>query len=137
MSLRAGLSAGATLLYMVVIFVLSSRPPPTAVLEMGVADTWLHLVEYAVLGALLADAAGAFTGRWTWRVLIPIPALLASLYGLGDEWHQSFVPGRDSSLRDVAMDVVGAILGSALYALVVARFVAPTDTAPSPTRSDR
>jgi VanZ family protein len=30
------------------------------------------------------------------------------LYGLIDEWHQSYVPGRDASLLDVMTDVVSA-----------------------------
>jgi VanZ family protein len=36
---------------------------------------------------------------------------MASLYGVFDEWHQSFVPGRYASLTDVALDVAGAVLG--------------------------
>jgi VanZ family protein len=38
--------------------------------------------------------------------------ILALLYALGDEYHQSFVPGRHASLTDVAIDGIGS--GSAL-----------------------
>jgi VanZ family protein len=36
---------------------------------------------------------------------------IASAYGVFDEWHQSFVPGRYASLTDVTLDVAGAVLG--------------------------
>lgn len=37
--------------------------------------------------------------------------LIASLYGVSDEFHQFFVPGRVASVFDVFADVVGSILG--------------------------
>jgi VanZ family protein len=43
-----------------------------------------------------------------------IPALLSiafcSLYGLSDEWHQSFVAGRESDIADWIADTIGAAL---------------------------
>ena len=38
---------------------------------------------------------------------------LASLYGATDEFHQSFVPGRDSDVLDWVADTLGAALGAA------------------------
>lgn len=35
--------------------------------------------------------------------------IMAILFALSDEYHQSFVQGRNSSLRDVAIDALGAI----------------------------
>ncbi len=121
MTRRAGLSVAAALSYMLLIFVLSSQRPPEPVVSLGVKDSWLHLVEYAVLGFLLADLAWALRGTIAWRTLVPGPALLSALYGLSDEWHQSFVPGRDASGADVLMDVVGSLLGAT--ALCLARRV--------------
>lgn len=40
--------------------------------------------------------------------------LAVALFGLSDEWHQSFVPGRDCSALDWLADVIGAKLGLAL-----------------------
>ena len=45
--------------------------------------------------------------------------LLATAYGAVDEWHQSFVPGRVSSVGDLLSDACGAILAvSALLLLL-------------------
>lgn len=41
--------------------------------------------------------------------------LLASVYGASDEWHQAFVPLRDSDVRDWVADSLGGTIGSALY----------------------
>lgn len=51
--------------------------------------------------------------RWWWVVV------LAGLYGLTDEFHQRYVPGRTPDLRDVLADVIGA--GVVVVALVVWR----------------
>src|SRR5436190_5232358 len=47
---------------------------------------------------------------------VPVARLTAALaitaaYGVFDEWHQSFVPGRCASLIDVVLDVAGAAFG--------------------------
>src|SRR5262249_41114226 len=42
-------------------------------------------------------------------------------FGLIDELHQSFVPGRDASLHDAAADAVGAALALGVAALVHSR----------------
>ncbi len=38
--------------------------------------------------------------------------IFAGIYGITDEFHQYFVPGRHSSAGDVAADFIGAFLGS-------------------------
>jgi VanZ family protein len=52
--------------------------------------------------------------HWTaWRVRFRNAAGLALLSTLllasWDEWHQSFLPGRTSSVRDVGIDFCGAL----------------------------
>jgi hypothetical protein len=41
---------------------------------------------------------------------------IACAFGVFDEWHQSFVPGRYGSLTDAALDVAGAVVGICLAA---------------------
>jgi len=67
---------------------------------------------YGILAWLVA---GAFSGRgvgnhsFLYMVLIVI---FSTLYGMSDEWHQSFVPGRDASAWDVLADTLGALIVS-------------------------
>ncbi len=72
-----------------------------------------HVAEYAIL-ALLVWRALHNPGRsdphpWSWPEAARA-ALLVLLYAAADEFHQSFVPSRDASLRDVLLDTSGAIL---------------------------
>lgn len=72
-----------------------------------------HVVAYAVLAGLLwlawsrtlqaHDSSGAEARRSAGAFL------LATVYGAVDEWHQSWVPGRDSSLADLCSDAAGAL----------------------------
>jgi len=39
-----------------------------------------------------------------------IPGGIASVIAIADEIHQAYVPGRDASITDVLLDVVGIIL---------------------------
>lgn len=51
------------------------------------------------------------------RYVIAGSLALAIGYGFLDEFHQSFVPGRDSSLIDVGFDTLGAFIGLGLVLL--------------------
>lgn len=76
-----------------------------------------HVSEYAVL-ALLMFRALANTALLRHAVFAMSLTLLASgAFAASDEFHQSFVPSRTSSARDVVIDLAGASLGIALYAL--------------------
>jgi VanZ family protein len=47
--------------------------------------------------------------RW---LSVCLALVVASAYGVSDEWHQSFTAGRDSDVFDWVADVIGAVLGS-------------------------
>ncbi len=96
------------------IFVFSSIPVPAAVSVPGVPsfDKVYHVVEYALLGALVVAALGPLKGRaGTWWAFAGFA--LAAAYGVGDEIHQAFVPGRSADPWDALADVVGAAIGAA------------------------
>ena len=79
-----------------------------------VSDVPLHAGTYAVLAAaMLRGLTGARRNRGTARTAL-VAAALAAAYGLTDEFHQSFVPGRYADLRDVAANALGATGGAAL-----------------------
>ena len=93
----------AALFYMAAIFALSSLPGS----EVGIPAPWdklAHFTEYALLGFLL--------GRGTGNV--PLAFALAALYGVSDEVHQAFVPGREASVFDWLADAAGALIGALL-----------------------
>jgi VanZ family protein len=71
-------------------------------------DKYGHFLVYGLLGTLVCR-----TGRG-WRAgLLALAA--ASLYGVSDEWHQSFVPGRSCDVWDWVADTSGAALAIGLY----------------------
>lgn len=75
-----------------------------------------HVVEYAILAALLYRLVRPATQKG-WRPRPALTAILAgAVYAASDELHQFFVPGRLASVRDWEIDVVGLLLGiSAVY----------------------
>ena len=104
--------------YMAAIFIVSSLPNP----QIGgeTPDYVLHALEYFLLALLLIrlflarqfslldkNGRGDFT-RWQQACLLG--AVISIIYGITDEIHQYFVPGRHCSLSDVGSDTVGAIL---------------------------
>ena len=81
-----------------------------------------HFSEYALLAGLWAWALEPYLGR---RAILAAAAI-AMLYAVSDEFHQSFVPGRDSDPIDVLVDCCGIAFGLWLSArLSSARRVAP------------
>ncbi len=88
------------------IFVLSAQPrlpsPP------GVNDKQAHGFAYGVLAVLcLAGLTGGRLRRVS-RGAVTAALVIAVLYGVSDEFHQSFVPGRTPDVADVIADAIGA-----------------------------
>ena len=69
----------------------------------------LHVPAYAVLSWAFWWALGAWLRLPSARAISA--CAIASAFGVFDEWHQFFVPGRYASLTDVTLDVAGAVLG--------------------------
>ncbi|MYA72168.1 hypothetical protein F4009_18925 [Candidatus Poribacteria bacterium] len=103
------------LLYMALIFAVSSlkQPPlPMPKFEWLTIDKLYHFIEYAILGILLAWAfVKAKPSVVPSKLIWIIAAVLSILYGASDEWHQTFVPGRDATFADWIADVLGSIAG--------------------------
>ncbi|MEO6993906.1 MAG: VanZ family protein [Lacunisphaera sp.] len=69
-------------------------------------------VEHALIYGLLATLVvrSGFVPKYGW-----VAVLLVSLFGVSDEWHQSFTPGRSVEFGDWLADTCGAALAVALY----------------------
>lgn len=106
------------LAYAALLYAISDRPlPPDALPRFSGADKLAHGVAYAGLGALLGLPLQGLTR--TAGAAVRAAAVLASAYGATDEWHQSFVPGREADWADWLADSAGGALGAA--GLVAAR----------------
>ena len=94
-----------------VIWLLSAREPTggaPGLLTVLVLNA-SHVVLFGVLALLVHLALDpAEPRRWLCAWLV------AAAYGVVDELHQRFVPGRDSSVWDVLTDVAGALLFASL-----------------------
>jgi len=93
-----------------VIFLASSRSRVAAP-NVANVDKYAHFFVYGLLGTLLVRALGGWRGA-AWAALA-----LASAYGVTDEFHQSFVPGRSCEVADWVADTSGAALAIGLYVL--------------------
>jgi VanZ family protein len=119
-------------LWALLIFILSSSPNPISFLPyetiweiehtrlFGIrGDNILwgfgHIFAYAVLAYLVIRALAYhryFTPQQAW-----IAFAVTLLYGVSDEIHQLFVPGRGFQYYDILMDGVGALIGLGVFAL--------------------
>ena len=109
------LSLLLALLWMAYIFYLSHQPSLDIPSLFENQDKVMHFVTYGILGAFLLGAmalrpAGYGTAQ------VALATLIASLYGISDEFHQSFVPGRTPDVVDWIADTSGALLAALLLA---------------------
>lgn len=100
-----------TILYCTALFWLSStanpiHPEPAFPGE----DKLIHAGLYAGLAFVVSMGLRRRGRPVTPAVQFWAPILFAALYGVSDEWHQSFVPGRTPDVWDATADAVGAIL---------------------------
>lgn len=106
---------GPVALYAGLIFYLSSQSHPEQfiphVLWLHLGDKALHAIEYALLGLLCYRAFRHAAGTWCEHYAVLLAVVTATIYGATDEWHQAFVPFRESDRWDVATDLFGACLG--------------------------
>ena len=124
----------ATVVWMGLIFYLSSLPgvmpddvnahPIEAVVGYGRGGfrSYVgHIVLYGVLAALIQAVLWGWNLGLRVRWMI-IAAITASLFGVTDEYHQSFVVGRDASGLDLLVDTAAATMSAILlWAVAIGR----------------
>jgi VanZ family protein len=106
-------------IYAAFIFHFSSETNPLPMLTENVWDKALHAIEYAGL-AMLVSYAWQSEGIGRGRTLV-FAIVVTTLYAASDEFHQFFVPGRDSSVFDWTADAIGGAAGAALFAIATAK----------------
>jgi len=95
-----------------IIFFLSSQSQlPSVVTNFNDNDKVLHTLEYMLFGILFVRALQRSSPKLSFNRLPLYTILFSFIYGLSDEFHQSFVPGREVSLYDALADGIGGFLG--------------------------
>jgi VanZ like family len=102
--------------YGAIIFYLSHQShwlfdPP----DFFSSDKVYHLLEYALLGVLSARVVEEYQLIQRPREKMAAVLLFCFLYGLSDEIHQWFIPGRFATAGDVLADTLGGLLGGLIY----------------------
>ncbi|UCE66861.1 MAG: VanZ family protein [Candidatus Zixiibacteriota bacterium] len=104
------------MLWAVMIFIVSSIPDlSTPSLGFKFTDKMAHFGEFFFLGLLVTHAFSK------WNIspvkVFWISACVSGLYGVMDEFHQLFVPGRQTDGFDMLADILGAVSASGIYVL--------------------
>ena len=97
-----------TVSYMGLIFFLSSLQGFSLLGLPENSDKFIHMVAYMPLGFLFHMS---FIKSGFRRYGFALAMFLTVLYGVTDEFHQAFVPGRYATIGDVVADSLGALLG--------------------------
>lgn len=102
--------------WMGLIFFLSNKPYDYYPLEATNTQQILaHIFLYAVLSFLTIFAIMSWDKNWQIKNIILFSIFFSILYGISDEYHQGFVPGRFVSYGDLIFDALGAIMGVLVF----------------------
>ncbi len=107
-----------SILEAVVTFVVGGLKPETFEALHFLIRKSAHFTEYGILGLMWFRAwrGGRKGHQWRWA-LAGIGIALAT--AITDEVHQSFVPSRTGSARDVLLDLTGAVTVQLLLWLLI------------------
>jgi VanZ family protein len=98
-------------LMMIVSSIPNLGAPP---INFTYVDKVEHFIEYGILGFFLALA---FIKTRPRPVLL-VALLICAAYGIFDELHQLFIPGRFCDPFDAAADILGSAAGIYIYSLL-------------------
>ncbi len=83
-------------------------------------DKILHVAAYMVLGLSYSFAFPDVLWSRHSRKLSLTVLILCLLFGISDEVHQAFVPGRNADSLDLVADVTGGTIAAVLYPYLTA-----------------
>lgn len=107
----------AAAVYGSVIFYFSSQSgiPDLVSPIFSISDKLVHFLEFALFGSLLFLAFSS-AGWRPWDATLAI--ILGCIYGVTDEIHQLFVPGRFGDATDALVNGAGVVVAVAILALI-------------------
>ena len=115
LSHRQKLALIPLLIYWPTLFILTHMPVPLLVRQAHVSDKGLHFLAFLILVFLLWSVVGSGSKiNWpkaaVWWVL-----LVTVVYGVVDEWLQSFITGRSPSIYDFLANLSGVATALVLF----------------------
>ena len=107
-------------LYWLLIFILTSIPGKHMPTLFGVSDKFKHFGAYLVL-AFLLNFAIILQGKYKKlsENSFYITLIITTIYGLFDEVHQIFIPGRSFDWWDLVADIIGSLVGIMLVNIII------------------
>ena len=108
------------ILAMAALFKLSTLPGNDPLLNsIHLSDKIEHFIAYFVLG--ITFCIWIPSKKWFAKPVVygVIVIVLCTLFGISDEYHQKFVPGRSCDLYDLAVDSAASAIAVFVYFLVI------------------
>jgi len=102
-------------IYAGVIFYISSVPGPLPRVGIPFFDKLFHIGEYALFGLLCCRALRNSSPQLLIENFKIFGIIIVILFGILDEYHQAFIPGRDFSIFDIFSDAIGGLIGVFIY----------------------
>lgn len=96
-----------------IIFFFSSRPALHTASDYAtdfVIKKLAHFTEYAIFSIFVYRAISHTCSLPKTHCAL-LAVVFTIIYAISDEWHQSFVPGREPHVRDVLIDTTGGLFG--------------------------
>ena len=105
-----------TLTYIILITILSHQPADD-ISEVSPniknVDKLFHFIEFSILSFLIFGSLSLNSKEFD--QILSLSIKIGILFSCLDEYHQSFVDGRDSSLADLIFDILGVFFGTFLH----------------------
>ncbi|MGE5446504.1 MAG: VanZ family protein [Ignavibacteriales bacterium] len=103
------------LAYMGFIFILSSIPGREIPSALSSYDKLIHFFLYLILGLIFTYFLSGLKSGLAQIMVGFATFFFIAIYGLSDEVHQTFTPGRTFELLDIITDVLGGVTGWLLF----------------------
>jgi VanZ family protein len=121
---RHGLVYGMpVVVYAGLIFLLSSLSNfPEEIPSFSGFDKLVHFIEYYLFGFLIFRWLFNNKNLFLKRRALLMTIVIGICYGVSDEWHQSFVPGRSATVWDALCDAVGIVTAASTHHIAMNNF---------------